>query len=266
MKFLLLILITLVPGALLSETSEQYTYRAEFFFGDLNEGRDYEDVKAQNMEYLGFLKENDLKYGRALFIPIWSGEREYDIIEYGYWPSGEEQYREWGAYMNKYPAWAEENSQYEGADPVYAGSATTVKRAISMRGVRARGIQIPQEERDRFNFVDFRRCELKNQGSIEKLLDLNARVEAAEIEMGNRAGYGIHYLEPYRGIDENVDYDFVIMRHYYSAEMRSSIVTSSPSFREMMNKNGFYKEFRRYAECGPESTFRVEWLYNSYQD
>ena len=31
MKFLLLILITLVPGALLSETSEQYTYRAEFF-------------------------------------------------------------------------------------------------------------------------------------------------------------------------------------------------------------------------------------------
>ena len=168
--------------------------------------------------------------------------------------------------MNKYPAWAEENSQYEGADPVYAGSATTVKRAISMRGVRARGIRIPQEERDRFNFVDFRRCELKNQGSIEKLLDLNARVEAAEIEMGNRAGYGIHYLEPYRGIDENVDYDFVIMRHYYSAEMRSSIVTSSPSFREMMNKNGFYKEFRRYAECGPESTFRVEWLYNSYQD
>ena len=38
MKFLLLILITLVPGALLSETSEQYTYRAEFFFGDLNDG------------------------------------------------------------------------------------------------------------------------------------------------------------------------------------------------------------------------------------
>ena len=58
----------MVPGALLSETSEQYTYRAEFFFGDLNEGRDYEDVKAQNMEYLGFLQENDLKYGRALFI------------------------------------------------------------------------------------------------------------------------------------------------------------------------------------------------------
>ena len=29
--------------------------------------------------------------------------------------------KEWGAYMNKYPAWAAENSQYEGADPVYAG-------------------------------------------------------------------------------------------------------------------------------------------------
>ena len=66
------------------------------FFGDLNEGRDYEDVKAQNMEYLKFLEANDLNYGRALFIPIWSGEREYDIIEYGYWPSGEEQYQRMG--------------------------------------------------------------------------------------------------------------------------------------------------------------------------
>jgi hypothetical protein len=266
MRFIYIFLFSVLSFGIVAETSEQYTYRAEFFFGDIEEGKSYEDVKAQNMEYKKFLEEKGLQYGRSLFVPIWSGERKYDIIEYGYWPSGEEQYREWGAYMNKYPAWAEENSQYEGADPVYAGSATTVKRAISMRGVRARGIRIPQEERDRFNFVDFRRCELKNQGSIEKLLDLNARVEAAEIEMGNRAGYGIHYLEPYRGIDENVDYDFVIMRHYYSAEMRSSIVTSSPSFREMMNKNGFYKEFRRYAKCGPESTFRVEWLYNSYQD
>ena len=74
MKILLIVLIALVPSTLVAETSEQYTYRAEFFFGDLNEGRDYEDVKAQNMEYLGFLKENDLKYGRALFIPIGQGK------------------------------------------------------------------------------------------------------------------------------------------------------------------------------------------------
>ena len=41
--------IHMVPGALLSETSEQYTYRAEFFFGDLNEGRDYE--RCQSPKY-----------------------------------------------------------------------------------------------------------------------------------------------------------------------------------------------------------------------
>ena len=34
---------------------------------------------------------------------------------------------------------------------------------------------------------------------MQNLLELNARVEASEIELGNRAGYGEHYLMPYRG-------------------------------------------------------------------
>ena len=32
----------------LAETSEQYKYRAEFFFGNITEGNTYEDVKSQN--------------------------------------------------------------------------------------------------------------------------------------------------------------------------------------------------------------------------
>ena len=73
--------------------------------------------------------------------------------------------------------------------------------------------------------------------------------------MGNRAGYGEHYLLPYRGADENVTYDFVIMRHYYSVEARSNLIASWPEYRDMMNKSGYWNEFQRIASCGPISTF-----------
>ena len=36
--------------------------------------------------------------------------------------------------MNEYPAWAAENSEFD-------GQAVETKRSISMRGVRARGIR-----------------------------------------------------------------------------------------------------------------------------
>ncbi len=256
MRLIYIITLSILSYATIAETSEQYTYRAEFFFGDIKEGKTYEDVKAQNMEYLKFLKENDLKYGRSLFVPIWSGERKYDIIEYGFWPNGQEQYKEWGAYMNKYPAWAAENSEFD-------GQAVETKRSISMRGVRARGIRIPQDERDRFKFVDFRRCSFVTGGNMENLLDLNARVEAKEIEMGNRAGYGVHYLMPYRGASEDIKYDFVVMVHYYSAQKRSELISTYSEFRDMMDETGYWNEFRSNATCGPQSTYRVEWLYNS---
>lgn len=256
--FYITLLIFFVSGTL-AETSEQYKYRAEFFFGNITEGNTYEDVKSQNMEYLKFLKENDLKYGRALFVPIWAGETEYDIIEYGWWPNGQEQYKEWGAYMNDYPAWAEENSAFE-------GQLVETQRSISMRGVRARGIRIPEDERDRFKFVDFRRCTYKTGGNLENILEIHAKVEANEIEMGNRDGYGEHIFTPYRGIESDIGYDFVVMRHYYSAKKRSDIISSFSEFRKMMADKGFFDEFRNNATCGPLSTFRVEWLYYSGSD
>ena len=149
MKKIILLIVTIFSFEVLAQTSEQYTYRAEFFFGNIKEGKTYNDVHEQQMEYLKFLEANDLNYGRALFQPIWAGEYEYDLISYGFWPDGQEQYKEWGAYMNKYPAWAAENSEYD-SEPF------EMERSISMRGVRARGIRIPSEEYDRFKFVDFR--------------------------------------------------------------------------------------------------------------
>ena len=98
---------------------------------------------------------------------------------------------------------------------------------------------------------------------MESLLDLNARIEASEREMNMGAGYGVHYLMPYRGADENVSYDFVSMTHFYSAKARSGLVAGWPEFSEMMNEKGYFAEFQAIAECGPISTFRTDWLYNS---
>ena len=47
------------------------------------------------------------------------------------WPDGQEQYK-WGAYMNDYPAWAAENSEF---------NEEIVDTKVYLRGVRARGIK-----------------------------------------------------------------------------------------------------------------------------
>ena len=67
MKKIILLIVTIFSFEVLAQTSEQYTYRAEFFFGNIKEGKTYNDVHEQQMEYLKFLEANDLNYGRALF-------------------------------------------------------------------------------------------------------------------------------------------------------------------------------------------------------
>ena len=93
MKKLILLTFTVFCLETIAQTSEQYTYRAEFFFGNIKEGKTYNDVVEQQMEYLQFLEDHDLNYGRALFQPIWAGEYEYYLISYGFWPDGQEQYK-----------------------------------------------------------------------------------------------------------------------------------------------------------------------------
>ena len=75
---------------------------------------------------------------------------------------------------------------------------------------------------------------------LEGNFETNARIEASKMNMG--AGYGVHYLMPYRGADENVSMNL-------SQRNRDE-------FSEMMNEKGI-----GYGEhCGPISTFEP---YNS---
>ena len=49
MKLIYTLIFSFFSFGLIAETSEQYTYRAEFLFGNIKEGKAYEDVKNQNM-------------------------------------------------------------------------------------------------------------------------------------------------------------------------------------------------------------------------
>mgnify|MGYP003324851853 CR=1 FL=1 len=109
MKKIFTLLIFFGSISVVSETSEQYIHRSEFFFCNFNDGKDYNDLLEEQASYEDFLMENDLQYNRINLLPIWDNDAEYDYIMWGNWPSGQDQYTEWGAYMNDYPKWSKEN-------------------------------------------------------------------------------------------------------------------------------------------------------------
>ena len=97
MKKIFTLLIFFGSISVVSETSEQYIHRSEFFFCNYNEGKNYNDLLAEQAPYEDFLKEYDLQYNRINLTPIWDNEQEYDYVMWGNWPTGQDQYTEWGA-------------------------------------------------------------------------------------------------------------------------------------------------------------------------
>ena len=57
MKKLFTLLIFFGSISLVSETSEQYVHRSEFFFCNFNDGKSYSDLLAEQAPYEDFLKE-----------------------------------------------------------------------------------------------------------------------------------------------------------------------------------------------------------------
>ncbi len=78
----------------------------------------------------------------------------------GFWPSGQEQYKEWGAYMNDYPSWASEND----VPPQNVGDCA--KGAVSMRFHSVLRLRVPMEDRDERLFTDWRRCKFTEDADV----------------------------------------------------------------------------------------------------
>ena len=162
MRFLPIFLIFSLSEMIVAETSEQYVVRSEFMFCKYNEGKGYNDVVEQSKQYQKFLEEKGLKYTRYVMTPIWAGKQEYDYILSGNWPDGQEQYREWGAYLNEYPQWLAEQD-------IDVSQAGTCSASVSMRNHAVMRIRINQDDYDRINFVALRNCNFTETASMSEL-------------------------------------------------------------------------------------------------
>ena len=162
-KSLLTITLLMSSVSAFAETSEQYVHRSEFFFCNFNDGKSYGDLLAEQATYEDFLKEKGLQYNRINLLPIWDNDAEYDYVMWGNWPSGQDQYKEWGAYMNDYPSWASEND----VPPQSVGDCA--KGAVSMRFHSVLRLRVPMEDRDERLFTDWRRCKFTEDVDIVEL-------------------------------------------------------------------------------------------------
>ncbi len=254
MRYLInLLTLFILIGSIQAETSEQTVYRSEFMFCNYNEGKTYEDVLAEQASYEAFLEENSLEYNRVNLRPIWDNNAEYDYVMWGNWPSGAMQYKEWGAYMNDYPAWAAENGVVQ--------TAGDCKNYVSMRNHRV--FYTSTGDYDDHMFSDWRQCKLKRNATMAKLKAFYVEMEQAARDFGSN-GRGVHLFTPYRGFQEDLPYDFLMMTWWYTSEARSAGVTNYPEWSAYIEDAGLIKKRDRIIEsCTGADTYRTDWVYST---
>ncbi len=258
MKKLFTLLIFFGSISLVSETSEQYVHRSEFFFCNFNDGKSYSDLLAEQAPYEDFLKEKGLQYNRINLLPIWDNDAEYDYVMWGNWPSGQDQYKEWGAYMNDYPSWASEND----VPPQNVGDCA--KGAVSMRFHSVLRLRVPMEDRDERLFTDWRRCKFTEDADVAELKALFAKQEKLAKEFG-RGGYGVSLFTPYRGNQEATNRDFMMMTHWYNSDSRANMISSYREWRDLMEENNMWEERSKHIEsCSGADTYQAHMIYNTH--
>ena len=257
-KSLLTIALLMSSVTVFAETSEQYVHRSEFFFCNFNDGKSYSDLLAEQAPYEDFLKENGLQYNRINLLPIWDNDAEYDYVMWGNWPSGQEQYKEWGAYMNDYPSWASEND----VPPQNVGDCA--KGAVSMRFHSVLRLRLPMEDRDERLFTDWRRCKFTEDADVTELKALYAKQEKLAKEFG-LGGYGVSLFTPYRGNQEATNRDFMMMTHWYNSDSRANMISSYREWRDLMEENDMWEERSKHIEsCSGADTYQAHMIYNTH--
>tara|TARA_B100000029_G_scaffold515716_1_gene624194 strand:- start:41616 stop:42368 length:753 start_codon:yes stop_codon:yes gene_type:complete len=228
--------------------SEQYVVRTEVSFCKYNEGKDYDDVVKYQQEYEKFLRKNNLKYSKSILTPVLAGNNEFDFVLWGTWPDGSEMYKEYGAYLNDF-----KNPKTNPA---------TCNGNFAFINTAARHLRIDSEDYDRIQFVDFANCKFTEESDFQELLKVSAKHEEYSRELGAE-GYGVHYLRPYRGFNDDVPYDMVRMVHWYNSDKRAEAAAKWPETRDFMREKGIYAEYAKHVQCGQIRTFGMEWLYDS---
>lgn len=235
-----LLLIAIAPfmahDAVAQETDEHV--RMEYIFCKLNTGFTFDDVIADMKEYGEKVAADGSKYNQFLMRPLIVGDRLDDVthILAGMWPNGEEMYREYGNYVNKYVDADRENSPH-----TCEVTVSTMDRVV-INDFRE------NERTDQRWPVQISDCNFKEGVSMDEAVQVQREVHESAVSHGLR-GYGVHFQVPYLGF-QDTEVDFISTVRWQSFEHRGAMAQNyykvAADMGEKLNSTASCKNSRAY--------------------
>ncbi|NBC65416.1 MAG: hypothetical protein GVY07_07155 [Bacteroidetes bacterium] len=246
LKMMVPVLIMMVGmDAVAQETEENV--RMEYILCSLKDGFTFDDVIANAQEYGEKVEADGSQYNQWLMRPLIVGERLEGIthILVGEWPNGQEMYKEYGNYVNKYM------DDDEDSPHTCRISFTTMDHIV----VDASRENEPVDERFPVQLAD---CNLKDGVTIEHAVEVQKEIAEATIAEG-MDGYGVHFQMPYLGF-EDVEYDFMSVAWWQSYQHRGDM---AQNYYKIANEHG--QKMNAVASCENPRAYFAESIFRTWE-
>lgn len=241
----LIVLLFVALDAFAQETDENV--RMEYILCKLKDGYTMDDVIADSKEYGEKVAADGSMYNQYLMRPLIVGERLEGITHVlaGVWPNGQEMYKEYGNYVNKYMDEDDDNPH------TCRISFATMDHII----VNASNENEPMDERFPVQLSD---CKLKDGISLEHAVAVQKEVAAATVEEG-LDGYGVHFQVPYLGF-QDTEYDFMSLAWWQSYEHRGNM---AQNYYKIGDEYG--QKMSAVASCENSRAYFAEVLFTTWE-
>jgi len=244
--FLIAILPFMISDASAQETEENV--RMEYLLCTLNEGFTFEDVMNDAKEYGEKVTADGSKYNQYLLRPLLVGERLDGIthILAGVWPNGEEMYKEYGNYVNKYIDEDRENSPH-----------TCRVTFATMDHVVIDDFR-ENEKADQRWPLQLADCSLKDGVTMDYAIQVQKDVHQAAVK-NNMGGYGVHFQVPYLGF-EDVEFDFISAVWWQSFEHRGNM---AQNYYKVAESHG--QQMSSVVSCKNDRAYFAEQIFTTWE-
>lgn len=243
---LVVALIMMVAADAVAQETEE-NVRMEYILCSLKDGFTFDDVIANAQEYGEKVEADGSQYNQWLMRPLIVGERLEGIthILVGEWPNGQEMYKEYGNYVNKYM------DDDEDSPHTCRISFATMDHIV----VNASRENEPVDERFPVQLAD---CNLKDGVTIEHAVEVQKEIAEATIAEG-MDGYGVHFQMPYLGF-EDVEYDFISVAWWQSYQHRGNM---AQNYYKIANEHG--QKMNAVASCENPRAYFAEILFRTWE-
>jgi len=180
--------------------------------------------------------------------PLITGQRLEDVthIIAGMWPNGEEMYKEYGDYVNKYVDEDMENNAHS-CRVVYA----------TMDHVVVDDFRENETTNQRWP-VQLADCTLKDDISMDFAIQVQRDVHQAALD-NDMGGYGVHFQVPYLGF-EDAEFDFISAVWWQSFEHRGNMAQNYYKIAE-----NYDQEMNSVVSCKNDRTYFAERIFTTWE-